>query len=333
MKLFDAECQRLLTTINEFLYLGKLDNQSLTLSPITAPVRHLVSRCLDAFRPQIAAGNISVSLTVDPACRFIRCDADLIQRVLHNILGNAVKYTPKGGAIRVEVSPDPAIRSFARITIIDSGAGIPPEAMSHITERYFKVLTHASGTGLSLSISKDIVMLHGGELTVVSPPPDQPQGTAISICLPLAEPPTLLIADDDVSIQKLLRQHLASQGYLILSAQSGKETILKAESNHPDLVLLDLVMEDVHGTTVILEMKSSRSIPYMPIIAVTGATLDEATAEVLNRFAIPTVAKPWKIEELLAKIETTLLGMSAFHTTHHKAPPLEIPYSKLASPE
>ena len=131
----------------------------------------------------------------------------------------------------------------------------------------------------------------------------------------------IVIADDDATIQTLLRYHLTSQGYRVISAESGQEAILMAEANHPSLILLDLIMEDIHGTTVILTLKSSHTIPYTPIIAMTGATLDEATTDILTRFAIPTVAKPWKIGELMNTIETALLGLTAFQTTQQ----MEIP--------
>jgi len=318
LKLFDTECQRLVTTINDILDLGKLDNQSLVLSPITAPVGHLISRCIATFHPQAEAARISIKMRCDPSCLFIHCDVGMIQRVLHNILGNAIKFTPGGGAILVEVAPDPSLEHFARITVTDTGIGIPPEAMTHITERYFKASNQSSGSGLGLAISKDIIILHGGTLIITSPPPNQTKGTAVSISLPLAEPPTILVADNDVSIQTLLRQHLTSQGYRVISAESGQEAILMTEAHHPDLVLLDLIMEDIHGTTVILALKSLHTIPYTPIIAVTGATLDEATTEVLTRFSIPTVAKPWDTGELMNIIETALLGLTAFQTTQPK---------------
>lgn len=321
LKLFDTECQRLVASINDILDLGKLDNQSMTLSPITAPLRRLVSRCIDTFIPRAEAAQISITLHLDPSCIFIRCDAGMIQRVLHNILGNAIKFTPRGGTIRVEVTTDPEFLNFARITVSDTGIGIPTEALPHIAERYFKANTHASGSGLGLAISKDIIMLHGGKLTVISPPPDQVQGTAVSVSLPLAEPPSILVVDDDPSIQSLLKQHLTHQGYRVIPAESGQEAILSAEAHHPDLILLDLILEDIHGTTVILALKSSRALSYTPIIAVTGATLDEPTTDILTRFAIPTVAKPWEIGDLTDVIETALLGMTAFQTPHHKEHP------------
>lgn len=312
LRLFDTECQRLVTTINDILDLGKLDNQTLSLSPITAPLNHLVSRCIDALRPQVEAAQLSIEATFDPACRFVRCDTGMIQRVLQNIIGNAVKFTPRGGFIHLAVTPDPDLDRFARVTISDNGTGIPPDALPHITKRYFKANNHASGSGLGLAISKEIIMLHGGQLFVCSPPPGKIQGTSISISLPLAPAPYILIADDDRTIQMLLKQHLTNYGYHVITADSGQEAILMAEAHHPNLVLIDLILEDIHGTTVILALKSSRTIPYTPIIAITGATLDEATTNVLARFTIPTVAKPWKISELMDTIETALLGLTAF---------------------
>lgn len=322
LKLFDTECQRLVATINDILDLSKIDNQALQLSPITAPVRHLISRCLDTFRPQTEASQISIKLTLAPSCLFVHCDTGMIQRVLHNIVGNAVKFTSHGGQIQVTVAPDPELANFARITVSDNGIGIPPEAMARITERYFKANSQASGSGLGLAISKEIIRLHGGNLTITSPPPGQTHGTAIALSLPLTEPPAILIADSDIAIQALLKQHLTSQGYRVISAQSGQEAILMAEAHHPALILIDLIMEDIHGTTVILTLKSSHTIPYMPIIAVTAATLDEATTDILTRFAIPTVAKPWNVGELMDTIETALLGLTAFQAIRHKEPPL-----------
>jgi len=318
LKLFDTECQRLVTTINDILDLGKLDNKTLTLSLITAPLRHLVFRCMETLRPQAESARITLQLSHNPSLPFVRCDANMIQRVIQNIIGNAIKFTPRDGSINVDITPDPEIARFARITVTDSGVGISPDALGHITERYFKANSHASGSGLGLAISKEIVMLHGGRLIINSPPPGQLKGTAVSISLPLADAPTVLVADDDPFVQTLMKHHLNSKGFKVISSQSGQETILMAESNRPDLILLDLVMEDIHGTTVILTLKGSHTIRYIPIIAVTGATLDEPTTDILTRFSIPTLSKPWNIGELMETIESALLGLTAFQTSQYK---------------
>lgn len=314
LKLFDTECQRLVNTINDILDLGKIENQTLTLAAITSPLGHLMTRSLETMHPQAEAAGIQLSVSLNPAVPFVRCDPNMIQRVLQNIIGNAIKFTPRQGSITLATAPDPDNPKFARITVTDTGTGIPPDALPRITERYFRANIRTSGSGLGLSISKDIITLHGGTLTLASPPPGQTHGTVVTLTLPLADPPTVLVGDDDPVIQNLLRQHLATHGYRTIMASSGQEVILSAEVNHPDLILLDLILEDIHGTTVILSLRSSQKIRYIPIIAITGATLDESTADVLARFAVPTLPKPWKITELFDAVDTALLGMTVFHS-------------------
>lgn len=322
LKLFDAECHRLVATIDDILDLGKIDNKALTLSPITTPLGHLLHRCIDILRPQADAAGVTVSLDPVPVLPFVRCDPNMIQRVLQNILGNAVKFTPSGGSVRMHAGVDPEHQDSAQITVVDDGVGIPAEALPLIAKRYFRAGRHASGSGLGLAISKDIVILHGGTFAVTSPPKGQERGTQITITLPLAAAPTVLVADDDPGVQALLARHLGKHGYRVITAVSGQDAILQAEANRPDLVLLDLIMEDIHGTTVILTLRGSPEIRYIPIIAITGATLDEATTDILTRFSIPTLPKPWDLAELLDTIETALLGMTAFQVP---SPDKEIP--------
>lgn len=315
LKLFNNECHRLVNTINDILDLSKLDNKVLTLSAATIPLGHLISRRLDALKAEAEAAGITVTPSLSPHTPFVRCDPNMIQRVLQNILGNALKFTPHGGAVDVTTVVDPGNQGFARITITDNGPGIPANALTHIAERYFRANNRASGSGLGLAISKEIITLHGGTLTVASPPPGRPEGTEVTFTLPLAEAPTVLVGDDDQVIQDLLRIHLESHGYHVITVDSGQEVILTAEASRPDIILLDLIMEDVHGTTVILALRGSPSIRYIPIIAITGATLDEGTTAILARFSIPTLPKPWNVTELLDTIETALMGMTAFQLT------------------
>lgn len=316
LKLFDAECQRLVNTINDILDIGKLDNQTLALAPIITPFKHLVTRCIETLRPQADAAGITMTASLDPAVPFVHCDPNMVQRVLHNILGNSVKFTPRGGAIHLItclIKPDD---KRVRITISDSGTGIPAEALTRVTERYFRANNRTSGSGLGLAISKSIVQLHGGELSISSPVPGQELGTEVSLTLPLAEsPPTVLVGDDDPMIQEVMKDCLESQGYRVITANSGQEIILMAEANKPDLILLDLIMEDIHGTTVILSLRGSPKIRYIPIIVITGATLDEASSNILNRFSIPTLSKPCRVTDLMETIETALLSMTAFHAS------------------
>jgi signal transduction histidine kinase len=104
-----------------------------------------------------------------------------VLQVFGNLIGNAIKFTPKGGEIRILTSLD---NGEVRFTVADSGPGIPPEHLSHVFDRYWQAKSTAKlGTGLGLSIAKGIVEAHGGRIWVESPPG---YGAQFNFTLPLA---------------------------------------------------------------------------------------------------------------------------------------------------
>lgn len=312
LRMFDAECQRLVGTINDILNLSKIDNQTLTLSSVTVPLIRLVTRSLDPLRIQADTLNTSLKVEADAQAGFVRCDPSMMQRVLQNIVSNAVKFTPPGGHIRVRIGVGQADADMATITVTDDGIGIPAEALSHVTERYYRAANHPSGSGIGLSISKEIVLLHGGQLTIVSPPQGMTVGTEVTVTIPKAPPPLVLLADDDLLVLGMMESQLTHLGYRVRKAAGGHEALRLAEAGGVDLMIIDLVMRDMHGCDLILKLKSSVGMRYIPIIAVTGATVDERRLDVLTRFAVPALPKPWRKEDLQDAIETALTGMTAF---------------------
>ena len=314
LKMFDTECQRLVGTINDILDLGKLDNQALTLSAVTTPLGRLIARSVDPLRLQAEAAHLDVEVSIAPGAAFVKCDPAMIQRVIQNLLSNALKFTPPPGCIRVRAEPASDGSRMVMISVTDSGIGIAPDAIEHLAERYFRAASQASGSGLGLAISKEILLLHGGSLFVESPPPGQDHGTRVSFGIPMAAAPTLLVVDDDPSMQALFKCQLVAHGYSVETVARGDVALKRIETDPPDVVIMDLVLEDMNGGDVILTLKQSPTFRYMPILAVTGATLDETAAEVLTRFAIPTLPKPWKNEDLIDMVEGALLGRTAFKT-------------------
>lgn len=320
LNMFDSECDRLVNTINHILDLGKLDNDALTISPITVPLRRLISRSLDPLRLQADAARVGIEVGPMQGADFVRCDPGLIQRVLQNVFSNAIKYTPAQGQITVQAGVPDTEPGMAEVRVTDNGIGIPANALQRVTERYFRVGSHVSGTGLGLAISKEIVLLHGGRLDIVSPPPSRPNGTQVSILLPLATPPLILVANDNLTMQALLQAQLTTCGYIVDTVTGGAELLLRAGKTTPGLILLDMLLEDMHGHEVIIRIKESPRMRHVPIVATTGSALDEITADVLQRFTIPTLRKPWQVEELTAAVESALMGMTVFQPLRREEP-------------
>ena len=117
-----------------------------------------------------------------------------------------------------------------------------------------------SGAGLGLSIAKEIIELHGGRLAIQSPPPDRERGTRVSISLPTAIPPTVLVADDDETTRKLLEQQLGSCGYHVIACADAARALDLTRQAKPDVSVLGVSTTVVDGEDLVCQMKSDQSI-------------------------------------------------------------------------
>lgn len=191
--------EELLRLITQLLEMSQLEGGSVRLELRALPVATLVARALDAVRLDAERAELHlVSPEIDVPS--VIADADKIQRVLVNLLGNAIKFTKKGGQVFVEVVRAPIRRPFqeetlfgeedpdaVRITVRDTGIGIPSEQLGRIFEAFYQVdagPTRAhGGAGLGLSIVHNLVVAHGGEVWVES---EEGRGTAVHFTLPVA---------------------------------------------------------------------------------------------------------------------------------------------------
>lgn len=307
-----GDCKRLLATVNDILDLRKIENQTLTLTQARVPFGRLVTRSANSLAVQ--AEQKSLTLKIDPGRElwFVNCDAQKIERVILNLVGNAIKFTPEGGTISVSVAPAPEETEFVRVTVDDDGVGIPPEALPRVTERYFTVGEQPSGTGLGLAISKEIVAMHGGALTVESPPPGKLKGTRIAFKLPIAPAPTVLIVDDDSMVLDSLKDQISYHGYNVLVSRSGGEGLQIVNAQTPDIIILDMRLPDIESSEVILRLKGDPSTVRVPVLVLTGAHVAQSKMDVLRNFGIPVLSKPWDETELLDGIANAFLGSLPF---------------------
>jgi CheY-like chemotaxis protein/anti-sigma regulatory factor (Ser/Thr protein kinase) len=317
--MFDGECQRLVNTVNDILDLGKVDNRSLVLTPVSIPMVRLVARHVESIRVQAETKRLALALAADAEAGFVACDPEKMGRVVQNILANAIKFTPSGGTVEVTVGRDLPDGRRVTMTVTDTGIGIPAEALGHITERYFRAGNPPTGSGLGLALSQEIVTLHGGSLEVCSPPPGRVQGTQVTVRLPAVKAPMLLVVDDDPAACRALEAQLGRYGYRVVTCETAQEGLRRVEELEPNALILDLILPDLPGVEVLQRLKASSRARFLPVVALTGANVDEARAEVLQRFAIPVVAKPWHEAEMLDQIEGALIGMAVFHPRRQDA--------------
>jgi signal transduction histidine kinase len=176
------ETRRLSDMATSFLDISRLESGRMRFSLERFDLAGLVEECRDVVRPQAAQHGIEIGLNVAPNLPALESDRGKIKQVLLNLLTNAIKYNAERGQVSVTAAPDPA---GVRLSVSDTGRGIPPEAMPHLFERYYRVPDtegFAAGTGLGLRIARSIVEALGGEMRVTS---EVGRGSTFSFVLPL----------------------------------------------------------------------------------------------------------------------------------------------------
>jgi NtrC-family two-component system sensor histidine kinase KinB len=167
------DADRLLRTLNDLLDLAKLEQGPTQLDLRRVSPAKLTEGAVYAAREQAAAAHITITSDIAPGLPEIRIDQQRVAYVFANFLTNAIKYSPPSSAIRVEATlgETRARRASVRFSVHDQGSGITPEHQEHVFERFYRVPgTNKSGAGLGLSIAREIVVSHGGEIGVLSTP-------------------------------------------------------------------------------------------------------------------------------------------------------------------
>ncbi len=167
--------------IQDLLDVAKIQAGGLAVDPVAVEVRTLVSEVMDSATTLAGAAQIKVISDFTDPLPSVASDRERVLQVFTNLIGNAIKFTPKGGQITIRATQD---NSEVRFTIADTGPGIPREHLDHVFDRYWQAKSTAKlGTGLGLSIAKGIVEAHGGRIWAESPPG---RGAEFNFTLPIA---------------------------------------------------------------------------------------------------------------------------------------------------
>jgi len=308
LDVLNGDCQRLLSTVNDILDMRKIESKSLVLVRAKAPLAKLVKRAAESLGGQAERKAQTVEIDTGEDRSFVDCDVQKIERVILNVMNNAIKFTQQGGRIRVMVGSDPEWPGRALVCISDNGIGIPAKDLPHVTERYYTVGDQPTGTGLGLAISKEIVEMHGASLRVTSPAPGEKAGTGVQISLPLCASPSVMIVHGDTDIGDRLRGDLEEMGLGILRPEMSPAILAELARARPELVVTDVLLPGMEGLELILKVKSSKELARVPVVVVTQCTLDAGKKEILANFSIPVISVPWQKSELRACVEGVFLG-------------------------
>jgi two-component system, chemotaxis family, sensor kinase Cph1 len=175
---------RMNTLIRDLLDLAKIEAGRFAIEPVPEELESLIEECVELFHPLAGQKRISLTQQVSQPEVWVCADRERIFQVFSNLLGNAIKFTPEGGAIQLTAEP---VGGSVRFTVRDSGPGIPADQLPHLFNRYWQARKRSrEGTGLGLYIAKGIIEAHGGQLWVES---QVGSGSTFFFTLPVVEGP------------------------------------------------------------------------------------------------------------------------------------------------
>jgi CheY-like chemotaxis protein len=258
-------------------------------------------------------------------------DAGQIQQVIMNLCMNAADAMPSGGDIRIRTERGRVVQemaedflklgsdAFAKVAVSDNGVGIDPKLLDRIFEPFFSTKEKQDRSGLGLSICHRIVREHGGFINVDSEPD---MGTTVSVILPLLKGrvqeayardsqvegghETLLLVDDEKTMLESTADLLSGLGYRTITASAGGEAVdlFSKHKSEVDLVLLDLGMPGMDGAETFRRLR--KIYPHVRVLLLTGLPQSEESQRALEEGVLDLVQKPFRLEELTAKIRDAL---------------------------
>lgn len=333
---------RLRRLIDQLLALARLEAGHEMLRPTPGDLGAFVGQLAAAFVPVAEQRGLHFSYENGLAHSYA-FDTDKVEHVVHNLVGNALKFTNAGGRVAVSLQP---IESGVRLTVADTGIGIRPQKLPHVFDRFFQAddspLRPYTGTGIGLALVREYVELMGGTATVES---EVGKGSLFTVRLPLeavapSEPsrlslypslpvffegpeiavgvrerpappvgdearPTVLVVEDSAELLHFLVENLPPD-YRVLAANNGREAweILPAEL--PDVVISDVLMPFMDGQELCRRIKTTPATRHVAVVLLTARSEHTHVVAGLGEGADDYIAKPFHLDELLLRVRNLL---------------------------
>ena len=314
--------------IEDLLDISRITSGKMRIDFATVDLTVVIGAAVESVRPAAEAKGIRIDSLFSSGAGPILGDAERLQQVMWNLLSNAIKFTPRGGVVRIEIA---RVESQVELRVIDNGAGIDPNFLPHVFDRFSQADTSIkrtrAGLGMGLAIVKSLVEMHGGVISASSP--GEGLGSVFTIKLPfsavrqdsirgrpseklvlqgaLKERANLvglkiLIVDDDADTRDMLRTIFNQCGSIVETAPSAEAALRLCDSWQPDILVSDIGMPEVDGYEFIRILREERG-SRIPAVALTAMARIEDRLKALTAGYQMHVSKPVNPAEL-----TTIVG-------------------------
>lgn len=283
-QLVKSQVAQVARLLDDLLDLSRITQGKIALQKRPIDIRSIVQRAADAMNSFADSRNCRVELTACEGPATVNGDPARLQQVFVNLLNNAVKHSRPGQVVRVHVEKgDPAVQ----VTVRDEGDGINPHAKSKIFDMFFQDVnanaTSEGGLGLGLSLVKDFVNRHGGDVSVDSD--GIGKGSCFTVSLPLTDEQAqgesekdsgpvqslrIVVVEDQAPNRLILRKMLELDGHNVREAANGTQALEIIEAYRPDLAVIDIGLPDISGYEVAEKVRSRDAGHPITLAALTG---------------------------------------------------------------
>jgi signal transduction histidine kinase/AraC-like DNA-binding protein len=338
---------RLLRLVNQLMDFRKIESGKMAVRASENDLVGFAKEIAETYRKVAAKRNIQFDFAAAEPTLSVWFDANMLDKVLFNLLSNAFKFTPEGGRIQVGIAVD-RIAGKAVVKVEDTGRGMSPEHTAHAFERFYQEsnASKTRGTGLGLSLSKELVALHGGSIELRS---ERGRGSCFEVSLPLGyahfredqlaqekieglsydeemlffeeenpSPPvvltteknaeqTLLLIEDNDDMRLFLKKQFG-KNYHIREATDGNLGLHFAVEEVPDLIIADISMPGRDGLDTDQNSKTDLRTSHIPIVLLTARNTMEQKIEGIQTGADAYVTKPFNLVFLSEIVKNLLQG-------------------------
>ena len=312
--------------VDDLLDVSRIVSGKMRIEPGVTNLTESIESALDAVRPGAVAKGVELLSAIDADAGMVVADTGRIQQIVWNLLGNAVKFTPKGGQVRVSVA---RAGGQLELAISDTGAGIRREFLAHVFQRFSQedgsIRRSHGGLGLGLAITKHLVELHGGEIRAEST--GEGQGSRFVVTLPLAASKEgtadaerlmpldaeqdlkglrLLLVEDDLDSQEVVAAILDESGVAVTTATSAEQAlqILQRLPVAVDVIVSDVGLPGLDGYAFLRVVRQSPALEQIPAAALTAYAYPEDRRRAQDAGFQMHLRKPFDQAELLATVSS-----------------------------
>ncbi|MEM8927918.1 MAG: tetratricopeptide repeat protein [Bacteroidota bacterium] len=328
---------KVLGLVNQLLDLSRIDQGKLQLKPTEGDIYKSLRTAAASFNSHAAQRNMDYIVEIPNGILWAAFDRTKLEKVVYNLLSNAFKFTENGEKVAFEANYGDG---KLEIKVSDSGKGISEEKLPFIFDRFYQVdgasTKEREGSGIGLSLSKDLVELMDGTITVSS---EEGKGTFFTVQVPMdmiktrqksvpeeewenkkqrtkaptfdlqksdvRKIPQILLVEDNEDMRHFIKSQLVKD-YRILEAKNGKEGLKRALVDAPDLILSDLMMPKMDGIELCKNLKTNLETSHIPVIMLTARAGTENKIEGLETGADDYLTKPFDAKELSFKVKNLI---------------------------